>query len=337
MSSTAIAPIALGVNAPEHRPYRGGLGISRFRGIGPLTEHSPEDFVASSTEVFSGEGVGLTTLDDGRPLRDAIAADPLAWLGPEQVAAHGESPALLVKLLDTRERLFTHFHPDDAFARDVLHRPFGKTEAWAIIATDGPATAYLGFSRQVSESEVLGWFATQDREAMLAAMNGIRVAPGDTLFVPAGLPHAIGEGITLVELQQPVDLSIILEWQAYPGLDASSAVLGLDPGAALSGLDRSAWDADRLRELRSSRAADDTTRLFPQRADAFFRADLHTGAVRWDADFAVLVVLDGTGSLRWNDGELELAAGTTVLVPWGAGSTWAEGDASILRCRPPAQ
>jgi mannose-6-phosphate isomerase len=241
-----------------------------------------------------------------------------------------------VKILDTRERLFAHFHPDDAFARDVLHRPFGKTEAWAIIATDGPATAYLGFSRQVSESEVLGWFATQDREAMLAAMNGIRVAPGDTLFVPAGLPHAIGEGITLVELQQPVDLSIILEWQGYPGLDVSNALLGLDPAEAIAGLDGSAWGPDRLQALRSSRPDGETTHLFSGRADAYFRADLHTRPARWEADFAVLVVLDGAGVLGWDGGRTELASGSTVLVPWGAGPTWAEGDSVILRCRPPA-
>ncbi|QDZ15837.1 hypothetical protein FPZ11_14610 [Humibacter ginsenosidimutans] len=328
--------IVLGVNAPERRPYRGGLGISRFRGIGPLTAHSPEDFVASATEVYSGGGVGLTTLPDGRLLRDTIADDPPAWLGPDQLAAHGPVPALLVKILDTRERLFAHFHPGDGFARDVLDRPFGKTEAWAIIATDGPATAHLGFSRDVSESEVLRWFATQDREAMLSAMNGIQVSPGDTLFVPAGLPHAIGEGITLIELQQPVDLSIILEWQGYPGLDASNALLGLDAETALAGLDRSAWNADRLQQLRTSRIADDATRLFPQQADAFFRADLHTLPCRWDADFAVLVVLDGAGALRWAGGHVELAPGMTVLVPWGAGPTSVEGDVSVLRCRPPA-
>jgi mannose-6-phosphate isomerase len=346
----APAPVVLGPNRPAERPYRGGEGILRFRGLDrgsdPAGDRMPEDFVASATEVFAGGGVGLTVLPDGTTLRDAIAADPTGYLGDEHVLAYGDDPRLLVKLLDTRERLFAHYHPGTRFARDVLGRPSGKTEAWVFVAADGPAYAYLGFRREVSEAEVLDWFRRQDVSAMLAAMNRVDLAPGDTLHVPAGMPHSIGPGITLVELQQPVDLSILIEYDGFPGLDSKGAVLGLDVATALSDLDRSAVSTARLAELASSRPTHElggvsVTALFPAEADAVFRADRiriasEHGMAELDPGYAVVVALDGTGVLEWEGGETALAVGDTVLVPYASGATTLRGRLTVLRCRPPA-
>ena len=49
-------------------------------------------------------------------MRDAVAADPEAYLGAAHVARYGASTALLVKLLDAGQRLPAHFHPGRAFA-----------------------------------------------------------------------------------------------------------------------------------------------------------------------------------------------------------------------------
>ena len=97
------APIVLGPNQPAHF-YRGGAGIARFRGTPQPSERSPEDWVGSTTEIFSRPGAGLTRLDSGETLRDAIAAAPAGFLGPDHVARYGADPGLLVKILDTDQR-----------------------------------------------------------------------------------------------------------------------------------------------------------------------------------------------------------------------------------------
>ena len=51
---------------------------------------------------------------------------------------------------------------------------------------------------------------------MLGALHRVPVAAGDAIFVPAGMPHAIGEGLLIVELQEPTDLSVLLEWEGFP-------------------------------------------------------------------------------------------------------------------------
>ena len=344
-ASDRPVPVVLAANRPQARPYRGGAGIERFRRIAPNPEPEtawmPEDFVASTTEVFAGGGVGLTTLADGTTLRDAVAAAPLDYLGEAHAGAYGVDSMLLVKLLDTRERLFVHYHPSTAFAREVLAHASGKTEAWIIVATEGPAYARLGFSREVSEDEVLRWFETQDVDGMLSAMNHVSLAPGDTLFVPAGMPHSIGPGITLVELQQPTDLSIILERAGFP-IDEPAALLGLDARTAFSDLDRSAVPRERILRLSSSRAARKSgdgwvTPLFPAEADAVFRADRieSHGSATLDAGYSVLVILDGHGELRWAEGGIPVTAGQTVLVLFGVGETVLSGNVTVVRCRPP--
>jgi mannose-6-phosphate isomerase len=63
------------------------------------------------------------------------------------------------------------------------------------------------------------------------------VTPGDSIVVPAGLPHAIGDGILSLELQEPSDLSLLLEWQSL--MSETEAFLGLSPGVAPQAVIRS--------------------------------------------------------------------------------------------------
>lgn len=334
------APIVLEANQPPERPYRGGAGIAAFRGIAQSSAFVPEDFVGSTTQVHAGGGVGLTVLSDGRTLKDAIAADPVGFLGEEHVRRYGADSMLLVKLLDTAERLFVHYHPSDAFARTRLGEPRGKTEAWAVFATaDEDAYVSLGFTRAVSEVEAAQWFRGQDVADMLGVMHRLTVRPGDTILVPAGLPHVIGPGLTLVELQQPTDLSILLEYAGYRGMDEKDALMGLHLDLALQALDRSAWSPERLGELASParRVSETTERLFPAAADGFFRAEriVTGGSAAVDAGFSVLIVLAGDGAIEYAGGTLPIRRGMTVLLPYAAGPVEIVGDVQLIRARPP--
>jgi mannose-6-phosphate isomerase len=340
--TTSTAPLPLGPNQPD-RPYRGGAGIAAFRKVPQPSEYSPEDFVGSTTEIFAGGGIGLSRLPSGELLRDAIASDPEGWLGAAHVTRFGTSTELLVKLLDTGERLFVHLHPDVAFAREHLSLGHGKTEAWIVLAVrpegeDGYAR--LGFTRDVSSDEVAAWVDGQHADEMMGAMHSVPLRPGSTILVPAGMPHAIGPGITLLELQEPSDLSILLEYEGYRGLSAADAFLGLDRDVALSSLERTATDPARLEALTSSRrpGEDGITPLLPEEADRFFRAERIAPSPQTDLDagFSILVVIDGTGRLDWSDGTLEIARGQTLVIPFGAGALRLAGTVTAIRCRPPA-
>ena len=347
MMTSEHSPIVLGPNQPAHF-YRGGGGIARFRGTAQPSAYAPEDWIGSTTEMFARPGVGLTRLDSGQTLRDAIAADPAGFLGPDHAARCGADPGLLVKMLDTDVRLVAHFHPSRDFAARHLRSRHGKTEAWIILETRQAGNdvsaghVYIGFKRDADPAVIRRWVDDQDTAAILDSLNEIAVAPGDTCLVPAGVPHAIGAGITLLELQEPTDFSILLEWAGFAIDGAKEGHLGLGFDVALTALDYSEWDDRRLRNLRASRPGalerPGVTRLLPPSADMFFRAERADASapVTFEPGYTILVVLSGEGQLACPAGTLPVHRGSTILVPYAAGPTTLEGHVQALRCLPPS-
>lgn len=342
-----MRPIALGANQPRSF-YRGAGRISAFRGVPPLADpYHPEDWVGSTTARFGQAPAGLAVLPDGRWLRDAVRADPVGWLGAAHADRFGPDPGVLVKLLDAGERLPLHAHPTRDFARSHLASPYGKTEAWVIVEAAPDAGVHLGFSRDVEPGELAGWVARQDVPAMLAATNRIPVRAGDAVLCPAGVPHAIGEGILLVELQEPTDFSVLLEWEGFDIDGRRDGHLGIGFDAALGCVDRGAWSPARIdAELRGTPGGRPSgtgglPAALPPAADGFFTAELVEArpAAQLDAAFALLVVLDGAGRLvpleaQPGDGPaVEVTRGSTVLIPHGAGPQRVEGPLSAVRCR----
>jgi mannose-6-phosphate isomerase len=141
----------------------------------------------------------------GRPLPEAISA----W-GAE-LAGRGAPPGrfpLLVKLIDAHERLSLQVHPDEESAARLGGE--AKTEAWHVLEAAGEACVYAGLNPGVTPA--------QFREALRGPavadlLRRVPVAAGDTLFVPGGRPHAIGEGCLLLEVQQNADTTFRLyDW-----------------------------------------------------------------------------------------------------------------------------
>ena len=129
-------------------------------------------------------------------------------------------------------------------------------------------------------------------------------------------------------VQEPTDLSVLLEWNGFE-LTEDEGHLDLGWDTALQALDRSAWSEERVRALRGPGPG---RSLLPPEADAWFRAERVHGGDELDAGFSILVGLAGEGSL----GGEPFGRGTVRLVPYGAGSLTLEGDVEAIRCRPPA-
>lgn len=328
-----MKPIVLPANQPRDRFYAGGAAIAAFRHDPPAPPNTPEDWVASVTTVRGEPEVGLSRLPDGTLLADRVRSEPGLWLGKDHVEAFGADTNLLVKLLDAGQRLPVHAHPDDGFAARNLGTAHGKAEAWYMLA---PGVVHLGLTEPIAADELDQLVSTQQIDRLLDRMHTVRVDAGDTVFVPPGLLHAIGDGILLVEVQQPEDLSILLEWHGFELDGALDGHLGLGFPAALSGVERSARTAAEVDAL-VRRAPGPGPVLAPASAP-FFRLDLVEvpSAAPLPSGFGVLVVLDGSVTLRAVAGDVRATAGSTVLVPAGAGGVSLLGSARVLHCRPPA-
>jgi mannose-6-phosphate isomerase len=115
----------------------------------------------------------------------------------------GEEADLLVKYLFTSERLSIQVHPGDVAARAAGHRR-GKDEAWVILEAEPDARIGIGLRHEVSR-EALREAALDGSIEQLLDWRPARA--GDVFYSPAGTVHALGAGLTLVEIQQNLDLT----------------------------------------------------------------------------------------------------------------------------------
>jgi mannose-6-phosphate isomerase len=306
-----------------HRFYKGGARIDALRGVPEGEDGRPEDWVGSTATSWGSESEGLSRLEDGTTLKAAIEQDPEAFLGPDHVAKCGADPALLVKLLDAGERLPVHYHPGRAFAHEHLGLRYGKTEAWIILEAEPGAAVHVGLKEPLDQSTARAWVDAQDADAMLQALHEVPVSAGDAVLVPAGTLHAIGGGILLLELQEPTDLSVLVEWKRF-GVDSGPEHLELGWETALESLDTEPIDPAALTTATSG--------LLPTEADPYFRAQRVNPGDTLDQSFSILLVTEGEGEV----GGVPVKRGSTVLVPHAAGETETEGIEAI-RCLPPGE
>lgn len=110
---------------------------------------------------------------------------------------------LLVKYLFTSEKLSIQVHPDDATARRSGQKR-GKDEAWIVLAAEPDAVIGIGLREPLSEEAVRRAALDGSIETMV---DWRPAAAGDIYYSPAGTIHALGPGLTLIEIQQNVDLT----------------------------------------------------------------------------------------------------------------------------------
>lgn len=331
-----MMPTLLRPNLIDHF-YAGGAKIAALRGIATTSAHQPEEWIASTVTRAGETRVGLAATVHGDLLRDLVAADPKAWLGSADASP---DTGLLVKLLDAGQRLPVHAHPDRGFARQHLGCAHGKTESWLVLDATGDGAVYLGWKDAVDPADLAAARDAQDSEWMLSRLHRVAVRRGDGILVPAGTPHAIGEGTFVAEVQEPTDFSIVLEWSLTTS-SRDDSHLGLGFEVAMMAVDTAQMSAQRLSSLVVHTDLDgyhDTVLpLLPSESDSFFRLDLVCGGIRETvgAGFAAVLVLSGHGRLL-GDGVVEVGPGDVLAIPAGFGDWRADGNTRLLVARPAA-
>ena len=177
-------------------PLWGGTRL--LKGWGKQAE---QPTVGESWELTVREN-GMCCVENG-----AFAGRTLAELIGESDGIMGKpSPdgfPLLIKLIDAQERLSVQVHPDDSYAERV-ENDRGKTEMWYIVEADEGAEIICGLADGTTRGDFADAVRAGDPERVLQHR---KVQAGEAYFIPAGLPHAIGKGILIAEIQQNCDLT----------------------------------------------------------------------------------------------------------------------------------
>ena len=138
----------------------------------------------------------------------------------------GDDADLLIKYLFTSEKLSIQVHPNDAAARADGYRR-GKDEAWVVLHAEPEAVIGLGLIEPLSKEALRAAALDGSLEQLI---DWRPVNAGDVYYSPAGTVHALGPGLTLVEIQQNLDLTYRLYDYGRPReLHLDEAVEAADP------------------------------------------------------------------------------------------------------------
>lgn len=342
------------------RTYPGGATLDRIAGAAaPADSHLAEDWIGSVTEsripgreAFR-EGVSRVRVGEEWPdFRELIERDPDYFLGAAHVARHGRSPMLLVKFLDSAIRLHFQCHPSREFARKFLQSPSGKTEAYHILGVrEGVAAPYfyMGFQHPPDPADLRRWIETQDVAAMERCFEKIPIAVGDTFLIPGGFPHALGEGVFMIEIQEPTDFAVRYEFdRAGYVLPEAARFMGRGVDFGLSMIDFNRYPREtierdyrcrpaRLRALGPASWQD--TLIGPDRTPCFrvLRTELRDAVAKAEDSFYIGILTEGACTVEAGGETHRLNRYDKFFCPAGLGPVRfrPEPCAVIVECHPP--
>lgn len=206
------------------RTYPGGRVLDQLEGKKiPEDAHFPEDWIASTTQAVNKgreeiiEGLSEIVFNDQKIyLTSLFKKYPNELLGKSHFDKYGANTQFLLKFLDSSIRLHIQVHPTISFAQEHLKSNSGKTEAYVILGIREEVKnpyIYLGFQKTPEREVFKKIIEKQDIKQLLSYFEKIPIQQGDVFIVPGGLPHAIGEGVFMIEIMEPTDFVARLEFE----------------------------------------------------------------------------------------------------------------------------
>jgi len=278
----------------------------------------------------------------GRTLGSLVEELGPELLGEQATAIFGQRFPLLAKFIDATDKLSVQVHPDDTYAKQHEHGKLGKTEFWYILDAAPGASIVHGFNAPTSRREVQEAIEEVRLEKLL---HEVKVAAGDSIFVPAGTVHAIGGGVMLYELQEYSDLTYRM--YDYGRLTAAGTPRELHVERALDVAiyDRSPHIKMQPLSLPGGEGYEDrclvACRYFVVRELVFQQPGTSYGYMK-SKTMGSCIILSSLGAevmVRYGDtfeyGE-KLAPGQTMVLPAALGGYCLQGSGTLLLSYVPA-
>lgn len=303
------------------------------RNLEKLGKQLPEGIVAESWEISchpDGPSVIANGRFEGVTLSDLIREFGRKIIGSRLPESHVQKFPLLVKLIDANAKLSVQVHPEDDYARVHENGELGKNEMWYIISAEPGAKLVYDVRPGVSKES----FARAVKEnAIGSCLKEVEVFPGDTLNIPAGLVHAIGEGIVLAEVQQNSNTTYRV--YDYDRVDSQGNKRPLHIDKALEVIDfNTGTRKEKAEGLKVS--IDDCSSKEYKVANRYFSVELYTvnSEVQETADggkFHLYVFTEGEGEIRWSSGTMKISGGESILIPASLGHYSLSGSFKALK------
>lgn len=310
----------------------GGRRLAEFGKTLPET-----GIVAESWELSchpNGPSVVSEGKFSGKEFAELIAEYPDELLGTAVQPRDREKFPFLIKLIDAKQALSVQVHPTDAYAQEHENGEYGKNEMWYVVSAPEGAELIAGVVRGTDKQMLTEAIQEGRCEELL---QHIPVQSGDVINIPAGLVHAITEGLLIYEVQQNSDTTYRLYDYNRRGADGKLRDLHVDK--ALDVIDfTNAGGQVRFRGLKLPRLAGEALERRVLVVNRYFAVEEYNldGTAEFDANgqaFRILTALEGDCVIRYGDGlETNVARGETVFIPAALGEWNLEGHQAKLIC-----
>ncbi|MBQ8093659.1 MAG: class I mannose-6-phosphate isomerase [Clostridia bacterium] len=306
----------------EATPW-GGTGLRAFG------KEIPDERTGESLEVSVLPG--LESRDpDGKTLTSLLADGGTDMRG----TGVDETFPLLLKFISAADRLSVQVHPDDTYAGAHEGGKLGKTEAWVILNAEPGAEIVYGVRPGVTK-EALRAACAEGGAALQACLNTVRVKPGEVYFIPAGMLHALGGGISVAEIQQSSDVTYrFYDWDRI-GKNGKPRELHIEKGLdvvnpelqmkACTGQEKTSANVRDVVYIDNPAFVLEMFELLDADAKAVLAAEPER--------FRILCALSD-GKLCWDGGCMDLKLGDSVFIPAAAPDLYLAGSQCVLYMKP---
>lgn len=320
------------------RFYIGGKLMHEWRKMKPCEDSNQcEELLVSSIGAISkgekeGYAVSKTIDEQGNYLlSEIIKAYPNEVLGSKFHEYNPNHLSVLARVGDTICRLVMQCHPTREDARKFFNMPLGKTEAWYMARTrdiEGKQTCvYAGFKKHVTKEYWHELFIKQDIDEMVNCLHQIPVKEGQTVLIPAGMPHCVGPGCLFLEYHECNDITVRVE-KSINGLNISDEEMfyGLSVEDGLSMFDYTTYSEEEIvdkiimkeRVLKEDGQYKISNLIDESENDSFGIQLIELNGVCELGEFdghRVLVAVDNDVQLKVSEKEFTLVQGHAALIP----------------------
>ena len=268
---------------------------------------------------------------EGRLLSDVLKEHP-EYIGthPQTV---GELP-ILIKLIDAKQDLSVQVHPDDAYAYEHENGQSGKDEMWYVLDAEKDSRLIYGLNRTVTKEELRAGIADG---SITKYMQKVPVHKNDVFYIKAGTIHAIGAGVLLAEVQESSNLTYRLYDYDRTDRNGHKRELHVEKALAVANLNEAEKPVQPMRLLNYRRG---WASEFLYRCKYFQteRILLNTERIREmvtvqtdSLSFMVMLCLEGSGMLRYENEILPFFKGDCIFIPADSVPVQLHGSAQFLR------
>jgi mannose-6-phosphate isomerase len=226
---------------------------------------------------------------------------------------------LLVKILNTSDKLSVQVHPDDEYA--LIHeKEMGKTEVWYVMEAEEGAFIILGTNGCTKEEFKKG---IEDKN-IEDYMNKIEVKKGDVYYLKSGLIHSMGPGIVIAEIQQNSDTTYrVYDYDRGRELHIEKALDVIDfkmEGKRSSGIKIENEDYDKTYYCLNEHFS---LELYNVKTCLEETSDKER--------FFIFTCVEGDGLIKYKDGEEKINLGDSIFIPANLGKYEFVGELGLLK------